>query len=341
MKKTLTLLTLLLIICTNLFATYYYQGKLSDKENSLYINIATNLLQEENTVEVSPSFTKEQIKKVNEAIFKDLPQLFFVEPSYNYKWKEKPDGTVISSTLVYTFKNYEEGVHATRAIVHNKILEFLKTLDKLESDSQKITVMYKFFALARDYDISLQDDQSCYSVLIKKRGVCASYARTFQYIMISSGIECIYVTGELNGVSHAWNMVNLDDNWYNVDVTNGNTGFDDYVTYQYLLIPTSTLMKTVQIDDINNIPLAVKDNYNYYKNNDLYISSFSEKSISARVSKAIKDNEKGITFEAKNQSILDKIENYLITEQEIYKLISKDSITYTISQERLLITIHF
>jgi transglutaminase/protease-like cytokinesis protein 3 len=341
MKKTITIITLLLIISSQIFATYYYQGKLNNKENDMYISIATSLLNEENLIKIDPTLSKEQIKKVNEAIFKDLPQLFYVEQSYNFKWKEKPDGTVISSTLVYTFKNHEKGVHKTRAEVHNIVTEFINTLENLETDAQKVTLMYRYFALSRNYDISLKEDQSCYSVLINKKGVCASYARAFQYIMIYSGIECIYVTGTLDGISHAWNMVKVKGNWYNVDVTNGNSGFDDYITYQYLLIPTKAMMKSIVIDNIKNIPFAYKDNYNYYKNNELYIDSFSKKAISNRVKKAVSSGENGITFEVANSSILKKVKEYLIIDQAIYPLINKDSITYTINQERLLITIHF
>lgn len=341
MKKIITTITLLLIFSTQLFAAYYYQDQLSDKENKMYVNVATNLLKENNSIAIDPTLTKNQIEKVNDALFKDLPQLFYVEQSYSYKWNERPDGTVISSTILYTFKDYKDGVHNTRAKVHNTVTEFIDILENLDTDAQKVTAIYKYFALSRNYDISLKDDQSCYSVLINKKGVCASFARTFQYIMIYSGIECIYVTGSLKGVSHAWNMVKINDKWYNVDITNGNSGFDDYISYKYLLIPTKTMMKSVKIDNINKIPIAYSDDYNYYKNNDLYIKSFSKTNISNRVKKAVLNVENGITFEAANIKILDKIKEYLIIEQEIYSLIDKESVIYSIDKDRLLITIHF
>jgi hypothetical protein len=341
MKKIITIITLFLIVSTQTFATYYYQGKLNNKENEMYKMVATSLLKEENVIEIDTTLNQDQIKKVNDAIFNDLPQLFYVEQGYNYKWTEKPDGTIITSKLVYNFKTYKKGIHATRAEVHRRVTEFINTLEKLETDAQKVTVMYKYFALSRNYDISLKNDQSCYSVLIDKKGVCASYARAFQYIMMYSGIKCIYVTGTMDELAHAWNMVKIKDKWYNVDVTNGNTGFDDYVTYQYLLIPTKSIMKTIKIDNINNIPFAYSEEYNYYKNNDLYIKSFSEIKISNRVKKSSINGENGITFEAANASILAKIKEYLIINQAIFPLIDKKSITYTINQDRLLITIHF
>ena len=49
--------------------------------------------------------------------------------------------------------------------------------------------------------------------------MCAGYARAFQYIMTNLEIPTFYVTGYSNG-EHAWNIVNLSDGCYNVDLLN-------------------------------------------------------------------------------------------------------------------------
>ena len=55
------------------------------------------------------------------------------------------------------------------------------------------------------------------------RGVCQAYAGLFQKFADKTGINAIYVTGEgtNNGKSepHAWNKVEVDGQWYNLDVT--------------------------------------------------------------------------------------------------------------------------
>jgi len=69
-----------------------------------------------------------------------------------------------------------------------------------------------------DYVASAPMNQSAYSALVNGRTVCAGYARAFQYILQQLGIPCYYCTGYA-GESHAWNIVALDDGYYNVDAT--------------------------------------------------------------------------------------------------------------------------
>ena len=61
-------------------------------------------------------------------------------------------------------------------------------------------------------------NQSAYSALVNGRTVCAGYARAFQYLLQQMDIPCYYCTGYA-GEAHAWNIVALDDGYYNVDVT--------------------------------------------------------------------------------------------------------------------------
>ena len=49
--------------------------------------------------------------------------------------------------------------------------------------------------------------------------VCAGYARSLQYILNKLGIPCYYIYGTANGEYHAWNIVQLGGEWYNVDLT--------------------------------------------------------------------------------------------------------------------------
>ena len=52
-----------------------------------------------------------------------------------------------------------------------------------------------------------------------KKGICESYAKTFQLLLNYSGIENVYVNGEAGG-GHSWNLVRFDDgNWYWCDLT--------------------------------------------------------------------------------------------------------------------------
>ena len=65
------------------------------------------------------------------------------------------------------------------------------------------------------------NNENPYGFLVDGVGICYGYASTFQLFMRLLGIECITVEGTAYGYTtpHAWNQVQLDGEWYCVDVT--------------------------------------------------------------------------------------------------------------------------
>lgn len=55
------------------------------------------------------------------------------------------------------------------------------------------------------------------------KGVCESYAKTYDYLCGLFGLSCITVAGyavqDGESFGHAWNVVEIDGGWYNVDAT--------------------------------------------------------------------------------------------------------------------------
>ena len=64
------------------------------------------------------------------------------------------------------------------------------------------------------------DNANPYGLLVKGLGICLGYATTFQLMMDALHIPCLTVRGFAHGTEeHAWNLVELDGDWYAVDVT--------------------------------------------------------------------------------------------------------------------------
>lgn len=68
-----------------------------------------------------------------------------------------------------------------------------------------------------------------YGVAINGKAVCDGYAFMFKYFMDSLEIENHYVRSSLP--NHAWNQVKINDEWYWVDCTWGDT--DEVVNMKY------------------------------------------------------------------------------------------------------------
>lgn len=62
---------------------------------------------------------------------------------------------------------------------------------------------------------------SAHGVLLAGRGVCDSYTRAYEMLLNAVGIK----NRRISGGNHAWNLVQIDGNWYHVDNTWGSAYF--------------------------------------------------------------------------------------------------------------------
>ncbi len=91
-------------------------------------------------------------------------------------------------------------------------------------------VTYDYELLERDHNNG-DLGNTAYGALVedsmgqKNRAICGGYAQFFQYLLQQAGIEAAYVSGYADNESgtlseqgsHAWNIVKLDGEWYEVD----------------------------------------------------------------------------------------------------------------------------
>ena len=54
---------------------------------------------------------------------------------------------------------------------------------------------------------------------MKKKAVCAGYARSYKLLCDRLGVTCICVEGQINGEGHMVNFVKIGKKWYYVDPT--------------------------------------------------------------------------------------------------------------------------
>ena len=124
----------------------------------------------------------------------------------------------------------------------------------------KIERAYRWICDNMEYDDTLSRG-SAYDALILGDTVCTGYASAFQLIMEQMGIESYLVQGSVDGEGHEWNAVKLDDKYYFVDATFGDTsgqlnkyllfGTDRRENETYLDITSKS--KYFSYDDIDNI----------------------------------------------------------------------------------------
>ncbi|WP_341347010.1 transglutaminase-like domain-containing protein [Paenibacillus sp. FSL H3-0469] len=127
-------------------------------------------------------------------------------------------------------------------------------------------------------DAKYNDSFNTYGILVKKVGVCMSYAHTFQLLSDLVQVPSMVVTGTMSGVNHAWNKVKLGDEWVNVDPTNNatNTGLP-YLLYNSNDATATdveyVMDKAYWLD--HELPLfkATSNAYDYYVTQGLEVNS--------------------------------------------------------------------
>lgn len=145
------------------------------------------------------------------------------------------------------------------------------------SDYEKERAIYVWLTTNVAYDLSEiekrvtpRSSYEPYGPLINGKGVCLGYAETFRLLMDMVGIECITVTGagSQNRGSHAWNMVNLNGNWYCVDSAwdHNHPEIDqDYpiedlmMFYEYFNVTSQYMADTDHQWDYDNTPEATAE----------------------------------------------------------------------------------
>ena len=109
-----------------------------------------------------------------------------------------------------------DNIEYNKKIFNDEVDKIVSAANKLDSDYEKEKYVHDTILNNVKYDKSSDMNQSAYSALINKKSICAGLSRAFQLIMIRLNIPTYYCVG-ISSVNHAWNIVKLDDGYYNVD----------------------------------------------------------------------------------------------------------------------------
>lgn len=119
------------------------------------------------------------------------------------------------------------------------------------------------------------DIYRAYGALVDGDAVCNGYAEAMQLLLMCAGLNTRFVVGTADGIDHAWNMVELDGNWYHVDTTWDDPLPDqgEDVLHPYFNV-TDEIMSANHEWKKEDYPQADHMEYNYYVRNQDYFTDF-------------------------------------------------------------------
>lgn len=214
------------------------------------------------TVNVNENVSMDELKDLVDNAYKSNGYVHGTVDQIAYSLQNKGGQAVIEVMPTYRHTKAQE------AIVTQKIDDISKKIMKATmSDVEKLKAIYDYIALESTYtENTTNSPYSPYTLLTEKGGVCQAYALVAYRLLEKAGFENYFITGEANGIAHAWNLVQLDGAWYHFDTTWADPVFadtsfvySDYVTYNYFLVSQQSILKDHTIDE--GFPQAAEKDY--------------------------------------------------------------------------------
>lgn len=247
---------------------FYYYQQLSGEEQALYDAMwmvvqdpTSTEYRKKVSVSVDPSsdIFETEITHAMHALENDHPELFWLKQNgtFHYYYLDMPDRSGSYSLMVQlsdTYDAYQEEMSVFNAAV----ADFMAGIDLTAPDPLIALEIHDKLIDLVSYDEVLASEEAAgatsdygytaYGALVaNSRGeahtaVCDGYTYAYQYLLQQAGIMAVRVAGYAGDSAetaggHSWNVIRLDDGWYEVDATwdDNNPGFDQQDPDNWLL----------------------------------------------------------------------------------------------------------
>jgi Uncharacterized protein involved in cytokinesis, contains TGc (transglutaminase/protease-like) domain len=228
-------------------------------------------------------------------------------------WKYSSQNCLLNITINYRFPLSEFQIKKKRvAETINKARHIVADIIKPGmSDYDKELVLHNYIVKNTKYDYNNfisgnipESDFDAYGNLVLGKSVCQGYSTTMKLLCDLAAVECIIVSGETKNtskwLSHSWNIVKINGDYYHVDVTSDDPVMKsgkETLTYYYFNLPDAELSKHYRWDK-SGYPACKSVAYNYYYKNGLVVNNIKE--YTNALMSAVKKREPKIELKVKD-----------------------------------------
>lgn len=293
MRKALLCL-LLVLVCFCLYAgvdTYCYDCL--DQTEQIAYNAIYDCL-----VHLIPAWncgnmSQEKIQKAYDCLMMDRPEIYWTD---GYQYVTSFVNNAISGHRVeFIYNKTREEIASTNDEIVDAIISMFAEIGRIDPSYETVKAVYEYMVLNCSYD-EKNLDQSMYSAMVLHSGVCASFAKSFEFIMQILGIPCTVVYGRLTRSSgilgttlgHEWNLLQLDGQWYHVDVTSSvSISKENEVDYRFLCATTEDILKTHIIENTVPLPDCSCTDYEFFRYHGLLVDTYSRENLAEAMLRAV------------------------------------------------------
>ena len=323
---------------------YAYQG-LDEEGKQVYDEILNAILHHTEKITVA-TLDPEVLKLAFEDVSSDYGGLFWIS-GYSYTEYTRNSKLVsIEFAPKYTMTHKEQKKMQKK--IDSAVEEFLSGISPTDSDYDKAKYVFENLIQQVDYDKDAENSQNIISTFINKKTVCQGYASATQYLFDQLNIPSVIVTGSANGEAHAWNLIQLDGEYYYMDTTWGNSTYLNeeresakFVNYSYFTFTTEEMLATHTPDDHIELPECTAITDNYFVHEGYYFTDWRVDEIGDLYGQTATNESHRIAVKFANKDLYKKAKNYFIDQQmlenycditgNVYYLEDPDQLILTIS----------
>ena len=232
------------ILTKNNAKSFYYYERLSGDAQFLYDGLMT-LLEDPTVadqyiaVTLNAGASKDAVVDdfilARYALQYDHPEFFWIYNGVKTDVEAgfSKDGKKFYMALSKPYRGYKRDMKA-----FNKAVDaFLADIDTSQSDAEIAKAIHDKLMSMASYDDAVMEENkaidlahTAYGALVansdgeKNKAVCDGYSQAYVYLLQQCGVDAAVIlgyAGETKAAAggHAWSVVNLDNDWYEVDVT--------------------------------------------------------------------------------------------------------------------------
>ncbi|MCQ2494726.1 MAG: InlB B-repeat-containing protein [Lachnospiraceae bacterium] len=162
------------------------------------------------------------------AMLNEHPELFEISGGFRYS-PVSSNGIYYVSALTPIYNTDGHNME----LLDERIKEALSVVQDEMSDMQKAIAIHDYLVSVSEYDYERYlngtlaqhpDTYNMYGVLVDNVAVCQGFAETYKYLLNKVGITA-YIVSSKNR-NHAWNLIEIDEKLYYVDVTWDQSTYD-------------------------------------------------------------------------------------------------------------------
>ncbi len=261
----------------------FYFDKLEQQEKEIYVKIDEAVKSRKKQVIIGihkNSDLTEKVSKVLTSYFYDNPECYFVSNEYMistrdlklFKYSTLKLKYLVTSDSQLALKNTNLKI-AVNKILNESVQEGMTDFEKELAIHDALVDHVTYYEYENINDIPAIK-HTAYAALVEKEAVCDGYSKAFKMLLEEVGIESQIICGKADNISHAWNIVKIEDEYYHVDVTSDKIveNSNKFVVHTYFNLTDEQITKTHTIDKRFDYPKAKSLKYNYYIQEGYYIS---------------------------------------------------------------------